>query len=137
MKAKNQVKAQRAVHPDYQKTAGVENSYPLKVTITQTGDGGHTLIRGNYWKGQMADGTAVNVYLTAKVRTLKTPTLRVGQVVRVRCSPWDQAKCEVATSDVHWVSPSKLSRLAKKHAKKPPRQTTKQKAKGTGRKVRR
>lgn len=95
-----------------------EPDYPLKATITKTGEDGRMLVGGNFWHGQLEDGTAVKVHLTARVRTLKRPTLQIGQVVRVNPINDDPLRCAVAVSDVQWVSPSKLPRLAKKKAVK-------------------
>jgi hypothetical protein len=51
----------------------------------------------------------VQVFLTAKVRTTKTPVLDVGQVVHVVRVPWDANRCSVDPSDLTFVSRSKLA----------------------------
>lgn len=88
-------------------------SYPLTATVTATGEGGRMTWKSP-WKARLADGTVVRLAIHARVKTMKIPTLQVGQVVRVAQHPHDPSTCSVSTTDVVWVSPSKLARLAKK-----------------------
>jgi hypothetical protein len=83
--------------------------YPDLATVTETGLGGQQQ-RGHYWCAALVDGTAVRVYITAKVQTLKIPLLKAGQVIHVQRHPHEPTNCSVDVSDIEWVSPSKLAR---------------------------
>jgi hypothetical protein len=56
------------------------------------------------------------VFITAKVQTLKIPTLQVGQVIHVSRHSENSGRCSVEVADFTWVSPSKLARLITRNA---------------------
>jgi predicted DNA-binding protein (MmcQ/YjbR family) len=89
-----------------------EESFPLAAIVTATGEGGQ-MMRDRTWQCRLEDGSVLRIAIHALVKTMKIPTLQVGQVVHVARRP-GLVSCSVSPADVAWVSPSKLARLAKK-----------------------
>ena len=91
--------------------AARRSMFPDVATVAETGRGGRPAA-DHGWGAVLADGTRVRVYLTAKVRTTKTPVLEVGQMVHVVRSPWDPGRCSIDPGDLTFVSRSELARRA-------------------------
>jgi len=53
---------------------------PITATVTKTGLGG-TRASNRGWRVQLPDGTMLWAAIHARVRTLKIPTLQVGDVI--------------------------------------------------------
>lgn len=85
----------------------------ISAVVTKTAPGG-AMLPGHRWRVQLADGRLMWAVVTARVRTLKIPTLQVGQNVNVRLHTSDDETCSVdlGSSPVEWVGPMKLERMA-------------------------
>jgi hypothetical protein len=90
--------------------------YNKTATVTKTGPFGQSQGHDHGWGAMLADGTTVRVRLHARVRTLKIPTLEVGQVIRVNRLPGAPPRCSVQLADIVWVTRAKMARLIASNA---------------------
>jgi len=83
---------------------------PITATVTKTGLGG-TRACNRGWRVQLPDGTMLWAAIHARVRTLKIPTLQVGDVIHGHWNT-DRDTCSISLNEspVEWVSRSKLPR---------------------------
>lgn len=85
--------------------------FPLTAVVTETGLAGQYQANLDHgWGATLADGTAVRVHLTAKVKTVNTPTLRVGQTIRVARLSHKPDHCSVYPGDFEYISAAELAR---------------------------
>jgi hypothetical protein len=73
-------------------------------------------LNGGGWLVETRDGRRMMAVITAKVHTLKIPTLQVGDKVHVYPFPDDAEYCSIDLqwSPVVWVSRSKAERISAK-----------------------
>ena len=83
---------------------------PITATVTKTGLGG-SRASNRGWRVQLPDGTMLWAAIHARVRTLKIPTLQVGDVIHGHWNT-DRDTCSISLNEspVEWVSRSKLPR---------------------------
>lgn len=92
---------------------GCMESELISAVVTKAAPGG-AMLPGHRWRVQLADGRLMWAVITARVHTLKIPTLQVGQSVSVRLHTSDDETCsvDIGSSPVEWVGPKKLERMA-------------------------
>ena len=83
---------------------------PITAIVTKTGLGG-TRVSDRGWRVQLPDGTLLWAAIHARVRTLKIPTLQVGDTIHGYWNT-DGDSCSISLQDssVKWIPRSKLPR---------------------------
>ncbi|MCA9068327.1 MAG: hypothetical protein KDA84_05360 [Planctomycetaceae bacterium] len=91
----------------------VSNSNLIRAIVKETAPGG-AMLPGHRWRIETEDGRLLWGMITAKVRTLKVPTLQVGETVFIRIFSSDPEICSIDLSEspVRWVGKMKLQRMA-------------------------